>query len=142
MLLLPNSILPALSVAAGIVSHKLYWSRHEFDDSVPYILLGAILGHLALTTTFARQVTVWTASRDAALLEGIYATSVFASIAIYRLFFHPLKHYRGPFWARLTIWWKVKHIAQEGPHYALVNKLHQQYGDIVRTGNYVLLLLP
>lgn len=133
-MLLPIPLLATFCAIAGVVSHKTYWSRHEFDAQVPTILLGAVLIHFALTVFFFRESDLFASSLYADLLELSYAVALFASITVYRLFRHPLQRFDGPYWARLTTWWKVKHITEEGPHYALFDKLHRQYGDVVRTG--------
>lgn len=133
-MLLPIPLLATFCAVAGVVSHSAYWSRHEFDAQVPIIVLGAVLIHFALTIFFFRESSFLASSLYANLLETSYLLALFASITFYRLFRHPLQHFNGPYWARLTTWWKVKHIAKEGPHYALVGKLHRQYGDVVRTG--------
>lgn len=127
-------ILIAASAVAGIVSHKVYWSRYEFDEKVPSILVGCNLTLLALTCAFYREDNFRTSFLRASLLAAVYVSSLFFSIAIYRLFCHPTRHFKGPFWSRLTTWWKVKHIARAGSHYGLARKLHEQYGETVRWG--------
>lgn len=56
-----------------------------------------------------------------------------ASVAAYRLFFHPLAKYPGPLLAKLTAWWDVYH-AYKGDKHLLFHRLHEQYGDYVRYG--------
>lgn len=137
-MLLPFTLLATFCAFAGVVSHNTYWSKHEFDAEVPRILLGAILTHSALTVYFLRESSFLASSLYASILESSYVIALFASIAVYRLFRHPLKRFNGPYWARLTTWWKVKHITKEGTHYALFDKLHRQYGDVVRSGTNLL----
>ena len=67
-----------------------------------------------------------------------YLISLFTSISIYRLYFHPLAKFPGPFWARLWMWWKISKYAEEEKAYFVVHKLHQEYGDVVRIGMYLL----
>ena len=40
------------------------------------------------------------AIRNAAALLGVYLLT----LVLYRLYFHPLANYPGPFWAKLTDW--------------------------------------
>jgi hypothetical protein len=134
---LPIPFLATLCAIAGAVSHSVYWSKHEFDAQVPRIVLGAVLAHFTLTVFLLRESSFLASSLYASALELSYIIALFASITVYRLFRHPLRHFNGPYWARLTTWWKVKHIAKEGPHYALFDKLHRQYGDVVRTGTWL-----
>jgi cytochrome P450 len=59
--------------------------------------------------------------------------SYFASLAVYRLFFHPLSKYPGPWIAKITPWYDV-YYAYKGDKHLLFHQLHEQYGDFVRYG--------
>jgi hypothetical protein len=56
------------------------------------------------------------------------------SLAIYRRFFHPLAKIPGPFWASITHFYIVKYNLFSGrsQFYLQIEKLHQQYGPVVR----------
>ncbi|KAE8152092.1 cytochrome P450 [Aspergillus avenaceus] len=54
-------------------------------------------------------------------------------LSIYRLWFHPLSKYPGPRLAALTRWYVAWYIYR-GVFYRHVRDLHNQYGDVVRTG--------
>jgi cytochrome P450 len=56
-----------------------------------------------------------------------------ACLCCYRLYFHPLAKYPGPFWAKLTDGYSVYH-ALKGDRHIDFYKLHQRYGDFVRYG--------
>ncbi|KAH8807633.1 gamma-glutamyltranspeptidase-domain-containing protein [Xylogone sp. PMI_703] len=60
-------------------------------------------------------------------------TSVFyvIGLVIYRLFFHPLAKYPGPFWAKVTGLYPA-YYALTGKRHINCYKLHKKYGDIVR----------
>ncbi|UKZ52617.1 hypothetical protein TrVGV298_006398 [Trichoderma virens] len=69
-----------------------------------------------------------------------YFMALFTSISVYRLFFHRLRHFPGPFAAKLTKFY--------GPYSAWDGKLHvkhiklfEEYGDIVRTAPNELIVL-
>lgn len=115
-----------------------------------YLLVGAALGLCLHHGLFihgewhvrAPQVVAYHFAFSAALilvtpkvywLIAGYLLAMFSSIVIYRVFFHQLKNFPGPGWARITkIWhaWKARH----RQNYLLLEKLHHQYGDFVRTG--------
>ncbi|KAH6679289.1 cytochrome P450 [Halenospora varia] len=67
--------------------------------------------------------------RGAILLIGLSLLSV----AIYRLFFHPLSKYPGPVWAKITDWYNVYHCFV-GDRHLEFHRIHQKYGPIVRYG--------
>ena len=63
-----------------------------------------------------------------------FVTGLFLSMLIYRVFFHPLKDYPGPFMAKITQWHHVFSIINKNDNYMRLHKLHQQYGEYVRVG--------
>ena len=62
-----------------------------------------------------------------------YLSSLFASIIVYRTIFHELRQFPGPPFAKVSKLWHVAHCLDSKNHLFL-DKLHQQYGDFVRTG--------
>lgn len=124
--------------AAGPVSHGEIWVRGEWDGVfhklVPWILSTQALGYLFLCWLgqgLLQSLYILT------LLNVSYLVSLFASIAIYRLFLHPTRGFPGPFWARLSSWWRVRTFLNHNEQaYAVTHELHQKYGDIVRAGTF------
>ncbi|ESZ91309.1 cytochrome P450 [Sclerotinia borealis F-4128] len=56
-----------------------------------------------------------------------------ATGAIYRLYFHPLRHIPGPKLAALTWWYEFYFdVIQPGQYVFQIKKLHQSYGPIIR----------
>ena len=74
------------------------------------------------------------AMKQSFMIAALYALSLFTSIIIYRIVFHPLRAFHGPFLARISKFWHVKQSLRSQNH-LLMNELHEQYGDFVRTGN-------
>lgn len=62
-----------------------------------------------------------------------YVASLFNSIAIYRLFFHRTKKFPGPTLAKVSKLWHASKVLNSDQH-LLLDRLHKQYGDFVRTG--------
>jgi hypothetical protein len=56
-----------------------------------------------------------------------------ASIALYRLFLHPLARVPGPKIAAISNVWHAYH-ARNGGMFELACTLHQKYGEVVRVG--------
>ncbi|TDZ13988.1 Cytochrome P450 monooxygenase AKT7 [Colletotrichum spinosum] len=56
-----------------------------------------------------------------------------AGIVVYRLFFHPLAKYPGPFLAKITDGYQLYH-AWKGDRHLDFHRLHNKYGQIVRFG--------
>lgn len=62
-----------------------------------------------------------------------HLTTTRTSIAVYRLFLHPLKEYPGPVLAKLTKWYGF-YLTSFGKTYIDYPALHEKYGDVVRIG--------
>ncbi|KAI0023292.1 isotrichodermin C-15 hydroxylase [Xylariomycetidae sp. FL0641] len=63
------------------------------------------------------------------ILGLIYITS----LVVYRLYFHPLAKYPGPFWAKMTDAYQLYH-AWKGDRHLEFWRMHERYGKIVRFG--------
>jgi len=134
-----NLDFPSVACAAcllGPISHILLWMRLDLDIVSHQLLvlanLAVLLPPVALYfrgATFINAVLItWTA-------DICYTISLLTSIFIYRAFFHPLRSYPGPFWARISVFWKVKHFqASNFQAYKVIDDLHHAHGDIVRLG--------
>jgi hypothetical protein len=125
----------AIGFGLGICSHLLYFIRGEHHKqavrlaqttfALPCLLIGAFVrvGELSLREASAVSVI---------LTAGFFA-GLFSSMLIYRVLFHRLGRFPGPFGARLSKFW---HIAQLGKYdnYKRLDKWHDQYGEYVRIG--------
>ncbi|KIK54975.1 hypothetical protein GYMLUDRAFT_48174 [Collybiopsis luxurians FD-317 M1] len=61
--------------------------------------------------------------------------SYLAALALYRIFFHPLHKFRGPVLAALTDWYEIYYnIVHDGGLVVEIERLHDLYGPVVRTG--------
>jgi hypothetical protein len=68
------------------------------------------------------------------LIAISFNTGLISSMSIYRLFFHRLHHFPGPFGAKLTRFYDASLAAKNVQYNVEIRKLHEQYGDFVRTG--------
>lgn len=81
-----------------------------------------------------QQGQPWRASLTITLqLAATYLAGIYSSLIIYRLFLHPLRHFPGPFGARLSGFWIPTQIQKHDFHRKLL-AFHRQYGPIVRIG--------
>lgn len=94
---------PLLATSAGVLSHHVYFKFGERDFE----------GHLIISKLMALQAVVTgyfinkhglscTALNLSANFAACFLAGVFTSMVIYRIFFHPLAHFKGPFWAKVS----------------------------------------
>lgn len=112
-----------IGALSGLILHHAVFIHGEWHVRAPEILVYHLVyfGALLMATPHAR----W-------MISG-YLIALFSSITIYRVYFHRLKHFPGPRWARVTkIWhaWKSRH----RQNFMVLSELHRKYGDFVRTG--------
>lgn len=129
------SVQVVCALAAGLLSHVCYFVRGEHHITAPTLLKTYIV--LAIVIVSFEFKTGGLGLLDAALTTFAvctsYASSIFASMLVYRLFFHRLRHFPGPLLARSS---KLYHAWQvrKSDQYIFLEQLHQKYGDFVRTG--------
>lgn len=112
-----------IGAALGLAIHQGLFIHGEWHVEAPQI----VAYHLVYIAALSLMLT------DAHWIVTGYLLAMFSSIVIYRIFFHRLKNFPGPLWARITkLWhaWKARH----RQNYLLLTKLHHEYGDFVRTG--------
>ena len=127
-----------VAAAAGLLSHLLIFIHNEHHIRAPQIFRFYLLLSLLL---FLAEAKIWPlhhptqAARASALIVLSYSASLLASILVYRIFFHKLRRFPGPFGARVSKFWHVSRLFGQ-PNFKLLDELHQQYGDFVRTGGH------
>jgi hypothetical protein len=78
-------------------------------------------------------------SVSSALLKTVIAavsfnTTTLLSIVIYRIFFHRIRKFPGPFAAQISRFHATYIRAKHGNYYVALKAMHEKYGDFVRTG--------
>ena len=122
----------AVAAALGPATHHLWFKHGEQDFYSRYYVVGLVslecLGYWALSDIYGPETTRFLAKLTASYLGGL-----FASIFVYRAFFHPLRDFPGPFAWKVTKFAQV--IANNDCHgWKHIHKLHEEYGQFVRTG--------
>ena len=131
---LPTAVLVAAALSS--TSHYAFWVRSEFDG-ILYRFMPGIFLLQGMSVMFLNYMglTVIESGLGLGAIQTTYLVTLFASIALYRLFFHPTRIYPGPFCARLWSWWKIKAFIDHNEQgYAVFDELHPEYGDVIRIG--------
>ncbi|KMU77556.1 hypothetical protein CISG_01314 [Coccidioides immitis RMSCC 3703] len=125
----------AVAGGVGVLSHLLYFIRGEHHKYAHRWITRIFAGITVLAVSVLR-VTEYQFLRTlilTILLSTSYFVGLYGSIGIYRIFFHPLRKFKGPFWARASNLYHMCMI-RKSDNYLVMKKLHKQYGPIIRTG--------
>jgi hypothetical protein len=121
---------------AGILSHLVYFIRGEHHQYAHRWIKRALAG-IAAVVIATLHLTDWQPLPSlilTALISTSYFLGLYSSIGIYRVFFHPLRRFKGPFWARASNLYHM-YIIRKSDNYLVMKKMHEKYGPIIRTGN-------
>ncbi|KUI68202.1 Tryprostatin B 6-hydroxylase [Cytospora mali] len=138
-LLLPNLLVLLAGGLLGIAAHLIIFIRGEWHVQAPKLAVGHALVFLcvALCRSFLRDSLRLYPLLDGLMLASlIYLAGLLTSISIYRIsVFHRLTAagFPGPFGARVSKLWHVW-ACRYSKNHELLDRLHQEYGDFVRTG--------
>lgn len=119
----------------GIVTHQ---TIRPFEiDSQAWAIVFAYFG--VLTTLLLTYIQVCRFTILGSILRTVLVSNAFnlglgSSILVYRAFFHRLHRFPGPFPAKLSRFYAMKHAAEALKANEEVQKLHEIYGDFVRVG--------
>lgn len=122
-----------LAAASGVLAHLAVFRSGEWDEASPavvrfYASVFAALSMLSLYTHSDVSIPVLLR------LGSYHVAGLFASILVYRAFFHRLRKFPGPFLARLSNFYITALSLERLQLFAQVKRLHQEYGDYVRLG--------
>lgn len=124
------------SLLLGVAIHFLVLRQGEWDLAVFKILTAAAGGPFALAVwqTALHGVTFSSALRRSYYLGGILICGIYLSMTVYRVWFHRLRRLPGPSLARISSFYITGVVFKRHQEYLELEKLHKQYGDVVRIG--------
>ena len=129
----------AYAGAAGALSHWTYFMHGEHHVQAPTLFrLALLLPVLAFVGTWQlTNLGLLQAANLTALAVLSYFTSLWTSIIVYRVVFHRLRKFPGPFMFSASKLWHVYKLLPRSDNYVQLDQLHKKYGDFVRTGEYI-----
>lgn len=117
----------------GLFAHAFYFIHWTTDTEA----LKMVVCHLmALSAVFPIEIIARGASGGTSAgfaVFGSYLGALFTSIIVYRVFFHRLRHFPGPFWARVSKVYGI-YLARNWKMHEEHDKILKKYGDLVRIG--------
>jgi hypothetical protein len=128
-----------VGVLAGFLAHHGLFIRGEWHVQAPDIVLYHIWTFVCLMAggMYYRGSAVGDVLNALIWVCYGYLPSLVVSMVLYRFFFHPLTRagFQGPWYARVTKVWQVW-AARKSKNHLVLAKLHDKYGDFVRTGKW------
>jgi hypothetical protein len=124
-----------IAATMGVLSH-LATLHVVWDFKIWLLLKSYATGLAALLLAFVFTLGNGPLSAIAMTISVAisFNIGVLSSMLIYRLFFHRLRKFPGPFWAKISRFYAV-YISKKRMQYFLdLQELHKTYGDVVRTG--------
>lgn len=121
-----------VTIGLALLSHFFFSHYEPHPFAIILLYLGAWTGWSRFLINNQNE-SIKEALISTAILTLIYTTTLLLSIAIYRIFFHRIRKYPGPFSFALTKWASVPMDAA-GERPKTFAKLHDRYGDVVRVG--------
>jgi len=128
-------MLASLGALLGAGSHLgffIHGEHHMQSVRLFILLLTSPFAIFVLIAKFDKNISITVAAQKTAIVGTSYLASLTTSILIYRIFFHPLRHFPGPFTAKLTKLSHVLRLFKTSDNYVQTDRLHKSYGDIVR----------
>ncbi len=126
------------AIVLGVFSHLGYFIHGEHHIQAPLVLrtysLFLVFGFCI--ELFGQNGHLYEAQITTCFISGAYGIGLFGSMLSYRAFFHSLRAFPGPFMARTSKLWNVLRIVRS-TNFALMEEMHDTYGDFVRTGKYI-----
>ncbi|KAL7787138.1 cytochrome P450 [Trichoderma ceciliae] len=133
-------ILCITSVSVGVLSHLLYFIHGHKVLQAPLILAFYFIAACILWTRCIYLQGALQGASIAGAISASYLLGLFTSMTIYRLFFHRLRRFPGPFAAKVTKFYGP-FISWDGKSHLKEVALFEKYGNIVRNGPNELMLL-
>jgi hypothetical protein len=125
-----------VAAVAGLLSHALYFIHGFRNNDVVSIILvhagagAALAWHTITSLGLSQGLLLYTA------ISASYFVALFLSIGTYRLFLHRLSRFPGPSLAKISKLYSGPWLARNGKIHEEYFKMHEKYGDFIRTGSF------
>jgi|SRR5450432_1789911 hypothetical protein len=129
-------ILAAPSAALGLLTHLGYFIHGEHHTESWTLFLMTVFIPLLV---FASQVLYMDANASEAALTTTtmflsFFGALYTSMITYRVFFHRLNKFPGPFMAKISKLYHVYLVTPKSHNHLVLDQMYRKYGPFVRTG--------
>ena len=128
---IPQSAL--LAAVAGLLAHIFYFVHGDRNQQVFHIIATHIIAHILICARCVSVLGLIHGILGGTAISASYLAALTASIVVYRIFFHRLRKFPGPWEGRVSKlsapWWN-----RDWAKHEVHADFHDVYGDFVRTG--------
>ena len=129
------------AVTLGTLPHLLIFIHGKWNSYASSILATfSVAFSLPAFLASIHQGSLFQGITSATVLSTWYLVSLSASIIIYHLLFHRARRFPGPCLDAITKWRGAARARATGQYHLELARLHEGYGDFVRTGKWVIWL--
>ncbi|KAE9366630.1 cytochrome P450 [Stipitochalara longipes BDJ] len=124
------------AVAAGVTAHLGYFIHGERHEQAPATIALSLIAPILIfwiQLVYLGESFVASAFTTTAV-SASFAIALWMSMVIYRLFFHPLRHFPGPVGAKISKFWHSYNSLPRLDGFRWLDRMYHEYGDFVRTG--------
>ncbi|GME28827.1 putative benzoate 4-monooxygenase cytochrome P450 [Neofusicoccum parvum] len=129
---------PTAAVSAaglGVLFHVTVLRNLEVDNFMYHLLSSLLAATVMLTFAYVLVGFSFLSALSRTCLASLsFNTGLFLSIAIYRVFFHRLRKFPGPFGAKVSRFYSAYLAGKEVKYFKEIERMHHRYGDFIRTG--------
>lgn len=126
-----------VSIASlGVLSHVSIFRTLPVEEYLLGLLGSSLVAVLiiCLAYLFVTGLAVLQVLTRVTIIVCSFNAGLVSSIGIYRLFFHRLRHFPGPIPSRISRFYDAYLSGKSIQYNVEIEKLHDTYGDFIRTG--------
>ncbi|KAJ5424614.1 cytochrome P450 [Penicillium cf. griseofulvum] len=134
-------VLPLLAISSGALLHLMLYRFNEWDTEAPYVFLSHLIfwisGSMLIYFKQSSMIDIFDIriTPKGLLVLGNYSTlGIYCSVILYRMFFHKLRKFPGPFLARASNFYIIAISGKKLRFYLESQRLHRIHGDYLRIG--------
>jgi len=124
-----------LGAVFGVSSHLGYFIHGEHHMQAVRLFILLITSPFVVFAFMYRleeSVSITITAQKTIIAVFSYVVALTTSILVYRIAFHPLRYFPGPFAAKVTKLSHVLRLLKTSDNYVQADRLHKKYGEIVR----------
>lgn len=122
-----------IAICVGFLSHWYWFVRGEHDNYAGNYVRYYLVAFTVLVLTHLNELPLLQSLAASTIIAVSNLSALTVSILTYRLVLSPIRHIPGPFLlkcSKIYHFWNIRAL----DNFRFLNKLHQKYGNVVRTG--------